>query len=487
MVEQSLLNDTDVSGARLLAKSGVPRLRFKLPISFHWFGAILGVVDVATILALATAAANVSGAWMRNDSPEESSLTIVGLFSALLFSLIKQNRRLYRVESVVRRRRPWVVLRIWLMVVATIATLAFITGHQGDHLRSSAICFFVAGTIVLPATWALAERILVLLIENDLLESRRKVVVFGQLTTMHAARTLANLKKYGFDVVGRVGSSDASQCDTHVHQIVGFARNNRVDEILLILDASSRGAIRNIVQSLQVLPIPVRLLLDDQTDWLLSLPACDHGVGRSVELQGRPMTFSARLAKRSFDLSIASLSLVLLAPLFLIVGLAIWADSRGPIIFRQKRAGFSGRTFNIYKFRSMSSLDDGATIQQATRDDARVTRVGRFIRRTSIDELPQLINVIRGEMSVVGPRPHALAHDDQYTQAIKYYARRYRMKPGITGWAQVNGCRGETPHLAAMEMRVRYDIWYITHWSLMLDILAVARTAWQIVFSRDAY
>jgi lipopolysaccharide/colanic/teichoic acid biosynthesis glycosyltransferase len=159
--------------------------------------------------------------------------------------------------------------------------------------------------------------------------------------------------------------------------------------------------------------------------------------------------------------------IILFAPLLVLVALAIKLDSHGPILFRQTRIGFSGRPFRILKFRTMSSQDDSPVVRQATRDDQRITRVGRWLRRTSVDELPQLVNVLRGNMSLVGPRPHALAHDNQYTQMIANYSFRHHVKPGLTGWAQICGYRGETPTLDLMEKRVQHDLWYINQLELM--------------------
>jgi undecaprenyl-phosphate galactose phosphotransferase/putative colanic acid biosynthesis UDP-glucose lipid carrier transferase len=166
---------------------------------------------------------------------------------------------------------------------------------------------------------------------------------------------------------------------------------------------------------------------------------------------------------------------------------AIKLESRGPVIFRQRRHGFNGKSFMIYKLRSMKVLEDGATVVQATEKDPRVTRVGRVLRQTSIDELPQLLNVLQGHMSIVGPRPHALAHDYEYGKMIANYAFRHHVKPGITGWAQVQGYRGGTPRLELMERRIALDLWYIDNWSLVLDINIMLRTSFELIRSRNAY
>jgi undecaprenyl-phosphate galactose phosphotransferase/putative colanic acid biosynthesis UDP-glucose lipid carrier transferase len=173
---------------------------------------------------------------------------------------------------------------------------------------------------------------------------------------------------------------------------------------------------------------------------------------------------------------VAILAIVILSPLLLVMAMLIKLDSRGPVLFTQKRNGFNGHTFVIYKFRTMHVLEDGKIIRQVTRNDPRVTRFGHWLRRTTIDELPQLFNVIIGNMSLVGPRPHAVAHNDKYQHLIANYAFRYHMKPGITGWAQINGYRGQTRTKDKMERRVEHDIWYINHWSPWLDIRILLKT-----------
>jgi exopolysaccharide biosynthesis polyprenyl glycosylphosphotransferase len=192
--------------------------------------------------------------------------------------------------------------------------------------------------------------------------------------------------------------------------------------------------------------------------------------------------------KRIADVLLASLALLTLLPILCLVALAIKLDSRGPILFCQRRGGLDGRPFSILKFRTLNVLEDGDTIRQITRDDSRITRVGRFLRRTNLDELPQLINVIMGHMSLVGPRPHALAHDKMYGRILPNYSARFAVRPGITGWAQVNGARGPTPNPADMQRRLDYDIWYVEHWTLRLDAWIIAATAIAMLAGKtDAY
>ncbi|HEY2069871.1 MAG TPA: exopolysaccharide biosynthesis polyprenyl glycosylphosphotransferase [Rhizomicrobium sp.] len=193
------------------------------------------------------------------------------------------------------------------------------------------------------------------------------------------------------------------------------------------------------------------------------------------------------LSKRVLDLAIAVPLLLLLAPLMAAVALWIALDSKGPVFFRQTRRGLGGKRFDIVKFRSMTVLENGDSVVQAKENDPRVTHAGRFLRKSSLDELPQLLNVIRGEMSLVGPRPHALAHDEFYGAAIEGYAARQGVKPGITGWAQVHGLRGETPTLDSMKRRVVFDTWYARNAGLILDLEILLRTPFEVLRRRNAH
>jgi exopolysaccharide biosynthesis polyprenyl glycosylphosphotransferase len=205
------------------------------------------------------------------------------------------------------------------------------------------------------------------------------------------------------------------------------------------------------------------------------------------ELAGPSSRHFALPVKRGMDILLATLALFLLAPLLVVAAMAIRLDSRGPILFRQARGGLNGTTFRIFKFRTMSVAEDGSVVRQATRGAARVTRVGFWLRCTSLDELPQLLNVLRGDMSLVGPRPHAVAHDQHYARLLAAYSRRHCMRPGITGWAQVNDARGETPTIHHMRRRVDLDQWYVDNWSLALDLKILARTVTEITRPSAAY
>ncbi len=191
-------------------------------------------------------------------------------------------------------------------------------------------------------------------------------------------------------------------------------------------------------------------------------------------------------AKRVLDLAVTLTTLLIILPLFALIAIAIKLDSKGPVLFRQCRIGQGGKAFRVFKFRTMRVLEDGAEIVQACANDPRVTSVGKFLRASSLDEMPQLLNVLAGEMSLVGPRPHARAHDEEFSRLVPQYVARHQAKPGLTGWAQVNGHRGPTPSIDHVRQRTDHDLWYVRHASLALDLQILARTPRELLFPRNA-
>jgi exopolysaccharide biosynthesis polyprenyl glycosylphosphotransferase len=234
--------------------------------------------------------------------------------------------------------------------------------------------------------------------------------------------------------------------------------------------------IQQIVAALAATPVAVHLGASSLIGRFPDVRVSRLNALTALSLTGPPLSPLQAAAKRTFDLVAASLGLFLLSPLFLAIAIAIKTTSPGPVFFRQRRLGYYGQEFRVWKFRTMTTLDDGPYIQQATANDSRVTVVGRYLRRFNLDELPQLINVVRGDMSLVGPRPHAVAHDRLYETRIVGYARRQNVKPGITGWAQVNGLRGCTETDEEMQARVEYDLYYIDNWSISFDLYIIALT-----------
>ena len=217
----------------------------------------------------------------------------------------------------------------------------------------------------------------------------------------------------------------------------------------------------------------------------LALSLEDHEL-RGLVLKS-PYEGASAIVKRIEDIVLGALFLAVSAPVMAIVAAGVKLTSPGPVLFKQRRYGEDGREFHVLKFRTMTVAEDGATVRQATKNDARITPLGAFLRRSSLDELPQFINVLRGDMSVVGPRPHAIAHNEQYKKLVRRYMLRHKVKPGITGWAQVNGWRGETDTLDKMLKRVEHDLFYINHWSLFFDLEIILRTMFSSAVRQNAY
>lgn len=268
-----------------------------------------------------------------------------------------------------------------------------------------------------------------------------------------------------------------------------FVRRTGVHEVWLAMPLSEERTILGLVDAFRDELVNLRFLPDVHSLALFGGSGVIDLLGvPAINLAASPLPPASLVRKEAFDRLFAALVLVLLAPLFAVLAAAVKLSSPGPVLFKQRRKGADGRVFTIYKFRTMRTHTETAgVVMQATRGDQRVTKVGAFLRRTSLDELPQFFNVLRGDMSVVGPRPHALEHDDLYQKVVNGYIHRYRIKPGITGWAQVNGLRGETDRIEKMERRVQHDLYYLTNWSFALDMRIIAATVFKGFVHRNAY
>jgi len=266
-----------------------------------------------------------------------------------------------------------------------------------------------------------------------------------------------------------------------------YVRTHHIKLIFISQPISAQPRIRGLIEELQDTTASVYFLPDVYVFDLMQARFDNVGGMPVIAIRETPFMGLNSMIKRASDIVFGSIILVLLAPLMLTIAVAVKCSSPGPVIFRQRRYGLYGEEIMVYKFRSMWTLDDGARIVQASRNDGRVTPVGRFLRRTSLDELPQFVNVLQGSMSIVGPRPHAVAHNEQYRKLIKGYMLRHKVKPGITGWAQVNGLRGETATLDKMEARIQYDLDYLRNWSVWLDLWIILKTVRVILTRENAF
>ncbi|HEY6254320.1 MAG TPA: undecaprenyl-phosphate glucose phosphotransferase [Xanthobacteraceae bacterium] len=272
-----------------------------------------------------------------------------------------------------------------------------------------------------------------------------------------------------------------------LEQAVAGARSLQPEAILLVMPWHDADTIEYCADTLLKLPAEIHLGGEHILDRFEEVQLLKVGSMASLQLRRMPLSRLELLEKRAFDLIFASVALLLLTPLLVAAAVLIKLDSAGPVFFLQRRFGFNQKPFQIIKFRSMRTQDDGPVVHQAKRDDPRVTRIGYWLRRWNVDEMPQLFNVIKGDMSLVGPRPHALAHDRDFERRISTYARRHNVKPGITGWAQIHGLRGQTDTDEKMRLRVEHDLHYIDNWSVWLDLQILVRTVISPASYRNAY
>lgn len=449
---------------------------------------MFAVADVVTIVCLNLLVSLLfSQAWYEEfDLGRGLGISIA---ACVAFVLTTQARGLYK---------PWQIARVsdevsaavvnWTFAVLFVGTVIFCFKVGNETSRLATGTFAVLGFIVLPSLrWFYALWLRRSIVAGAV--TGRSAIVIGddkeiaKLTTDDLMFGLGLSERRRF--VFPTDSSHETAADT-LKSALQFARQHKVEEIVLALPWNDRTRLNEVRARLRALPIPVKLLPDSAVSPLLNSPRVEFGTSVAIEVQRAPLSPVELTQKRALDIAVSALALTVLLPLFATIALLIKLDSKGPVIFRQRRNGFGGREFTIFKFRSMTVMEDGAQITQAQKNDKRVTRIGRVLRATSLDELPQVVNVLLGHMSIVGPRPHAIAHDDAYSKLISGYAFRHHVKPGITGWAQVAGLRGETAKLELMERRIEMDLWYINNWSIWLDITIILKTFIEVM-RKQAY
>jgi putative colanic acid biosynthesis UDP-glucose lipid carrier transferase len=286
---------------------------------------------------------------------------------------------------------------------------------------------------------------------------------------------------------GRLNNLPSTQNLGGISLLADYARAQRVDVIYIALPMASQPRILRLLEDLRDTTASIYFVPDIFVSDLIQARVDSLGGMPVVAVCETPFYGFNGFVKRLSDLALATLILVLVAPLLLFIAIGVKLSSPGPVLFKQRRYGLDGRKIVVYKFRSMTVAEDGDLVRQATRNDSRITRFGAFLRRTSLDELPQFINVLQGRMSVVGPRPHAVAHNEMYRKLIRGYMIRHKVKPGITGLAQVHGFRGETETVDKMKARIEYDLQYLRNWSLLLDLQIILKTIVVVLGRRNAY
>ena len=326
--------------------------------------------------------------------------------------------------------------------------------------------------------------------------SRRPAVIIGaNKMGIRVTQMLRERHVFGHDLLGffddrsdeRIELPAGASLLGNLTTLPEFIEAHGVKDVFITLPLSSQPRILNLMAKLQNTTASLHFVPDVFGISIIQGRLADMGGVPVVGLLVTPFEGINGVIKRLSDVVLSALILLLISPILLVVALGVKLSSPGPVIFRQRRTGLDGEIIEVYKFRSMTTQDNGQVVQQATRDDPRITPFGAFIRKTSLDEMPQFVNVLQGRMSIVGPRPHAVAHNEQYRKIVKAYMARHKVKPGITGWAQVNGLRGETDTLDKMARRVEYDLEYLRNWSLGLDLLIIAKTVKLMFFDRKAY
>ena len=407
------------------------------------------------------------------------------LFTALGF------KQYVAIQAQSRDRYMWSGMGAVALAFSLFLSLLFVFKVADWYSRGTFFCQFVSVSVAMLIARGTMYSYVRRAIESGTIEARRAVLVGDaksghnilerlQQSGIHCLDVLRFPSVHGNTVAGIHAFSN------NIRAFVERCRGLRPDDILFLAAPTDLPRIALLMDALSELPVAVHIIPTGSDEIWNSAHVADFGGTVTLQILHPPLSVFDLAIKRGFDFCAAGLGLLLLSPLLAVVSLAIKLDSRGPVFFRQNRHGYNNQIIPVIKFRTMTVVEDGetaATFTQARANDTRVTRLGRILRRTNIDELPQLLNVLRGEMSIVGPRPHPLALNTTFQERIAPFSRRHNVKPGLTGWAQVNGFRGETNTIEKMQRRVEYDLHYIDNWSFMLDLKIVLMT----LFSKSVY
>ena len=455
---------------------------------------LLEMADAAVILLSSLTGGIIYHSLVHDPIPGLMPYFAVGLLASVIHVLQMNGKRYYHFPD---SARPGVeistVMLSWCTTGLLLALLAFLFKVGVDYSRGSFLTFCFVALFGLVGLRKMTKVALAEAVSRGAIGSRDAVLVgdFAEIASLESRDLLAF---FGASEVSRFllsqdgDRSERSIVDSQVMaSVANFVRLNNCREIVFALPWSDPERIEFIKEQIKMLPVASRLLPDRRVRGLTNFTSSARQQVLAIDLQRAPLSTAQRFVKRTMDIALASLALLFFLPVMMLTALAIKLDSPGPAIFRQNRNGFNGRKFVIFKFRTMTVQENGSAVVAATRDDPRVTSLGRLLRSTSIDELPQLLNVLKGDMSLIGPRPHALAHDSYFENILGDYAFRHHVKPGITGWAQCNGSRGSMASIEHISERVKLDLWYINNWSLWLDIQILIKTVFEVLRKRNAY
>jgi len=449
--------------------------------------------DVAIIIAMSALTGAIYHLLVYGEIGPWTDFLLVGGAAAILFVLPGVMRGYYSLANYFsfkpHIRRAFL---LWNVTFLCLLALGFLAKTTEIYSRGAIILFYAAGMPAILLSRSALVRAVILGSKFGLV-SAQKVFLIGSEADIGAFVRRYQPWNIGLHIVGTgpltalpdgaCATDRSAALSADISRAIEATRVRRPDAVFIIAPWSETELIEQCVEELLTIPVEIHLGPERILDRFDNVRISKLGGMATLQLTRAPLSSFEVLQKRIFDVVISATTLVLLAPLLACLAVLIRLESGGPVLFMQRRYGFNQQPFRIIKFRTLTTRDDGDLVPQVTRNDHRVTRIGRWLRPLNIDELPQLINVLKGDMSLVGPRPHALSHDHDYEKKISLYARRHNVRPGITGWAQVNGFRGETDTEEKMRQRVDHDLYYIDNWSLWFDIRILLLT----LFSRQSY
>ncbi|WP_348728345.1 undecaprenyl-phosphate glucose phosphotransferase [Rheinheimera texasensis] len=425
----------------------------------------------------------------------DKNYLILLLAEILLFSYLAEGMSLYRTWRLSAFRQMIRLVVVVMVISFALQLISLFLLKVGASYSRVIMTAWFSGSVFLMVGWRLAQRV-VRRVQLEHGIHRQKVAIVGLTSRgIQLAQQFASERELGFECIGFFDDRDASRMPSdYQHMLLGTVNDavmrgqqGEYSRLYICLPIHAEARIQHIVSQLGDTTLDVYLVPDMLTLKMMQGRLSSVGDIDTISVFESPHLGLQSHFKRTFDVLFSAAVLLVLSPLFLILAVCVKLTSRGPVLFRQDRYGLDGRKIGVLKFRTMKVQENAELVVQATRNDPRVTWFGAFLRRTSLDELPQFFNVLHGEMSVVGPRPHAVAHNEQYRNQVAFYMLRHKVKPGITGWAQVNGWRGETDTLDKMAKRVEFDLYYIRHWSLWFDIKIIVKTIFKGFSGKHVY
>jgi len=447
---------------------------------------ILMLVEVGLVVVSAAVAKLLYIAFFLESRQDHQPYLLAGLAGGIVLHYMLRMRGLHERDAYLgwRRRLGEFLMTIGLSFLVLIA-LAYLLKISADYSRGWLLTWLALVSITMLLSRPASASLLRWLASTGYTARRIAVVASGAtgLRLAERLRQAAGVRIVGvFDEIGKDGQGKPR---ASIADLISIGQRNQIDEVVVALCNAPQPQTARLIDELSVLPVDVWLCPAEFDMPILGTSRL--GALSLLQVKPKPIRDWGYVLKLTLDYVLGAISLILFAPLMLAVALAIKLDSPGPVLFKQRRHGYNHRLIHVYKFRTMRVAEDGAVVVQARKDDDRVTRIGRFLRRTSIDELPQLFNVLKGEMSLVGPRPHAVAHNQLYCARLERYANRHCVKPGMTGWAQIHGFRGPTEDPEKMRKRVQMDLYYIENWSISLDLKIIALTPFVGFVHRNAF